>query len=84
MLAIETPYDSEAFQEAARQVNIVLTTVFIFECVVKHLAFGAKPYWYSWNAFDGVIVFISVIELGLSTASGSIGGLRVMHSVIGQ
>uniref|UniRef100_A0A3B5LE07 Sodium channel protein n=1 Tax=Xiphophorus couchianus TaxID=32473 RepID=A0A3B5LE07_9TELE len=51
--------------------NLVFTGIFTAEMVLKLVALD--PYYYfqqGWNIFDGVIVCLSLMELGLSTVEG--------------
>ncbi|XP_038156476.1 sodium channel, voltage gated, type XII, alpha a [Cyprinodon tularosa] len=51
--------------------NLVFTGIFTAEMVLKLIALD--PYYYfqqGWNIFDGVIVCLSLMELGLSTVEG--------------
>jgi len=65
--------------------NLVLTIIFIFEMVLKHVAIGIIDYWTNpWNIFDGVIVLGSVVELYMKLAGGdgggsSLGALRIVR-----
>ncbi|KAM5151888.1 sodium channel protein type 2 subunit alpha-like [Mantella aurantiaca] len=57
--------------------NLVFTGIFTAEMVFKLIAL--HPYYYfqeGWNIFDGFIVSLSLMELGLSTA----GGFTVLRS----
>ncbi|KAM4697882.1 sodium channel protein type 2 subunit alpha-like [Rhinophrynus dorsalis] len=57
--------------------NLVFTGIFTAEMVFKLIALD--PYYYfqeGWNIFDGIIVSLSLMELGLSTA----GGFSVLRS----
>ena len=70
--------------DAYEVVNYVVTTYFALEMVIKIV--GLKPRGYvadSFNVFDGVVVVVSLIELGISAAgddSGSGGSLSVLRS----
>ncbi|XP_077303682.1 sodium channel protein type 2 subunit alpha-like isoform X1 [Lithobates pipiens] len=57
--------------------NLVFTGIFTAEMVFKLIAL--HPYYYfqeGWNIFDGIIVSLSLMELGLSTT----GGFTVLRS----
>ncbi|XP_067384978.1 sodium channel protein type 2 subunit alpha-like isoform X1 [Channa argus] len=57
--------------------NLVFTTIFTAEMVLKLIALD--PYYYfqqGWNIFDGIIVCLSLMELGLS----NVEGLSVLRS----
>ncbi|XP_069020500.1 sodium channel protein type 2 subunit alpha-like [Embiotoca jacksoni] len=57
--------------------NLVFTVIFTAEMVLKLIAMD--PYYYfqqGWNIFDGVIVCLSLMELGLS----NVEGLSVLRS----
>uniref|UniRef100_A0AAR2JH35 Sodium channel protein n=1 Tax=Pygocentrus nattereri TaxID=42514 RepID=A0AAR2JH35_PYGNA len=57
--------------------NLVFTSIFTAEMVLKLIAMD--PYYYfqqGWNIFDGIIVCLSLMELGLS----NVEGLSVLRS----
>ncbi|XP_036412175.1 sodium channel, voltage gated, type XII, alpha a [Colossoma macropomum] len=57
--------------------NLVFTSIFTAEMVLKLIA--TDPYYYfqqGWNIFDGIIVCLSLMELGLS----NVEGLSVLRS----
>ena len=46
--------------------NLVLTILFTLEMLLKHVALGMLGYWSNgFNVLDGVIVFASLVDLGL-------------------
>ena len=79
LLAAETPYDSASKTALFYLLNFVLTIIFTVELVVKMRADGARAYWLSKNAFDGVIVVISLAEIVLLESSGSVGAFRAVR-----
>ncbi|XP_041908714.1 voltage-dependent N-type calcium channel subunit alpha-1B [Corvus kubaryi] len=68
-------YDApEAYEEMLKCLNIVFTSMFSMECVLKIIAFGVLNYFRdAWNVFDfvtvlGSITDILVTEIAVSTA----------------
>lgn len=54
--------------------NFIFTIIFIFELVFKVAALGIKRYLGdTMNYMDGTIVLLSIIELGMNSASGGNG-----------
>jgi len=44
-------------------VNIVFTTVFFFEAVLKLIAYGGSYFSNAWNKFDFIVVVSSLIDI---------------------
>nr|AAK55442.2 Nav1.4a [Sternopygus macrurus] len=68
---------SETFQHVLTIGNLVFTTIFTAEMVLKIIALD--PYYYfqvGWNIFDCIIVTLSLVELSLS----NMPGLSVLRS----
>ncbi|XP_072297150.1 sodium channel protein type 2 subunit alpha-like isoform X1 [Eucyclogobius newberryi] len=76
-MALEHYPMTEEFNAMLSVGNLVFTTIFTAEMVLKLIALD--PYYYfqqGWNIFDGVIVCLSLMELGLS----NVEGLSVLRS----
>ncbi|GIL75526.1 hypothetical protein Vretifemale_5298, partial [Volvox reticuliferus] len=57
---------SPEFANGLEIANLVMTSAFLLEFVVKHLGLGLVGYWREpWNLLDGAIVVTSVVELVL-------------------
>ncbi|XP_056590572.1 calcium channel, voltage-dependent, P/Q type, alpha 1A subunit, b isoform X1 [Triplophysa dalaica] len=55
---------SEAYDDVLKYLNIVFTTLFFMECILKLIAFGIKNYCRdAWNIFDFVSVIGSVTDI---------------------
>ncbi|CAK6954122.1 sodium channel%2C voltage-gated, type I-like, alpha [Scomber scombrus] len=68
---------SKYFSNVLSVGNVVFTGIFTAEMVLKIIALD--PYYYfqeGWNIFDGIIVSLSLMELGLS----NLGGMSVLRS----
>ena len=62
--------------------NTVFTIIFLVEMVFKIAALGIKKYLSDgMNYMDGTIVILSVIELGMTSASGKTGGSSPLKTV---
>lgn len=54
-MAYET--STKDYDESIKTVNLVFTSIFIMECVLKLIAYGLKGYFYNgWNRFDFFVV----------------------------
>ncbi|XP_025024892.1 sodium channel protein type 1 subunit alpha [Python bivittatus] len=76
-MAMEHYPMTERFAEVLNVGNLVFTGIFTGEMVLKLVAMD--PYYYfqeGWNIFDGVIVTLSLVELGLA----NVEGLSVLRS----
>ncbi|XP_060940112.1 sodium channel protein type 4 subunit alpha B-like isoform X1 [Limanda limanda] len=76
-MALEHYPMTEEFNTMLSVGNLVFTGIFTAEMVLKLIAMD--PYYYfqqGWNIFDGVIVCLSLMELGLS----NVEGLSVLRS----
>jgi hypothetical protein len=59
-------------EDVLHHLNTAFTALFTFEMVLKVLALGPWAYISDlWNAFDFLVVVISVVELGLVQAAES-------------
>uniref|UniRef100_A0A4W4FQY7 Sodium channel protein n=1 Tax=Electrophorus electricus TaxID=8005 RepID=A0A4W4FQY7_ELEEL len=70
-MSIEHHPMNESFQSLLSAGNLVFTTIFAAEMVLKIIALD--PYYYfqqTWNIFDSIIVSLSLLELGLSNMQG--------------
>ncbi|XP_051989664.1 sodium channel, voltage gated, type XII, alpha a [Xyrauchen texanus] len=76
-MALEHYPMTEEFNSMLSVGNLVFTGIFTAEMVLK--VFALDPYYYfqqGWNMFDGIIVCLSLMELGLS----NVEGLSVLRS----
>ncbi|KAM8933347.1 sodium channel protein type 2 subunit alpha-like isoform 2-T2 [Pelodytes ibericus] len=76
-MAMEHYPISQEFSDVLNVGNLVFTGIFTAEMVFKLIALD--PYYYfqvGWNIFDGIIVSLSLMELGLS----DVEGLSVLRS----
>ncbi|XP_016860155.1 sodium channel protein type 3 subunit alpha isoform X10 [Homo sapiens] len=76
-MAMEHYPMTEQFSSVLTVGNLVFTGIFTAEMVLKIIAMD--PYYYfqeGWNIFDGIIVSLSLMELGLS----NVEGLSVLRS----
>nr|XP_033473383.1 sodium channel, voltage-gated, type I-like, alpha isoform X2 [Epinephelus lanceolatus] len=76
-MAMEFYPMSESFSNMLAVGNVVFTSIFTAEMVLKLLALD--PYYYfqeRWNIFDGIIVSVSLMELCFSNS----GGMSVLRS----
>ncbi|GLI61880.1 hypothetical protein VaNZ11_004391 [Volvox africanus] len=66
-LGMEHDGMSPEFATGLEIANLVMTSAFLLEFVVKHLGLGLVGYWRNpWNLLDGAIVVSSAVELGLT------------------
>lgn len=79
MLFLSADSDLYAFAE---RVNRIISMFFIAEMLLKLVVYGPLSYWVDvWNALDGVLVILIVVEytLAQSTASGAVRALRLLR-----
>jgi hypothetical protein len=68
------PEWNENVQHVFKVLNVSFTIIFTFECVVKVIGVGTRGFCSDrFNIFDGVIVLISLIEMGMEQKSKSSG-----------
>nr|XP_014347370.1 PREDICTED: sodium channel protein 60E-like [Latimeria chalumnae] len=80
MLSID--YYNAPYSEDLEEGNKVLTVIFIAEAVLKILALNPVPYIKNpWNAFDFIIVCLSILDLGLSAIDIASFDLSIMRSL---
>jgi len=66
----------------AERVNRIISMFFIAEMGLKLVCYGPLSYWVDvWNALDGVLVILIVVEytLAQTTASGAVRALRLLR-----
>ncbi|CAF4227068.1 unnamed protein product, partial [Rotaria magnacalcarata] len=70
-MALDHHGQSELMTRILTGGNYFFTTVFTFECTLKLIAMAPAEFFKNgWNAFDFVIVSVSLIELGLANVKG--------------
>ncbi|KRX08852.1 hypothetical protein PPERSA_08956 [Pseudocohnilembus persalinus] len=73
----------ELYTNVLEAVNLVFTSVFIGEMVIKLLGYGFKGYWMSsWNKFDAFVVIASIVDIILTQLGTGISLLRVGPQLI--
>jgi hypothetical protein len=61
-----------SYTGALEMLNLIFTSVFICEAIIKLIALGLGGYfYYSWNVFDFFVVFCSIIDLLLTNVTSS-------------
>ena len=61
---------STAHQQASEYINYTFTAYFAMEMIIKNIGVGPKTYWRRpMDAFDGFIVFASLVEIILNQAT---------------
>nr|AMD09816.1 sodium channel alpha subunit [Acartia hudsonica] len=70
-MALDQHDQDPTMQHALNNGNYFFTATFAVEAVMKLMAMSPKYYFKEgWNIFDFIIVFLSLIELGLANVSG--------------
>ncbi|XP_078326076.1 voltage-dependent calcium channel type A subunit alpha-1-like isoform X7 [Crassostrea virginica] len=78
--------DRPKYEQILVSINIIFTTLFSIECVLKLLAFGIKNYFHDpWNVFDfitvvGSIIDVLVNEFGNTYSSFNVGVFRLFRA----
>lgn len=77
-MAIAYESATDEYKNVLIYINYVFTGIFIVECALKLLAYGAKGYFASgWNKFDFFVVLTSIFDIFLSQLSNGIQFLKV-------
>lgn len=80
-LCIDHDGETQATSTILADINTFFTVMFTVELSVKVLAMGPWEYAFEhWNKFDCLVVALSLMELGLGTASG-VSGLRAVRTL---
>ena len=70
-MALDQPGQSAKMTRILTLGNYVFTTIFTTECILKIIAMTPAKYLkIGWNAFDLLIVTVSLIELSLANVKG--------------
>lgn len=52
------------------RINLVFTSIFIMECILKIAGFGPTRYFQNtWNKFDSFVVFASIVDLIITNST---------------
>ena len=73
MIVMALTYEgcSENYSNFLKSFNYLFNFIFMFECLLKLIAYGIKPYFYSsWNKFDFVIVMVSILDIVIADIDG--------------
>ena len=84
MISMATVYDgmSSRHSSVLNTINLIFTGIFVFEMVMKMAACGFKKYFLdSWNQFDFIIVFTSLMDIVLSNAV-NMSSIRIYPQLI--
>lgn len=66
IVSMAMAYDTSpsSYDDLLTNVNYGFTAVFIFECILKIIAFGPGGYFFnSWNKFDFFVVVASIVDI---------------------
>ncbi|XP_055309467.1 voltage-dependent calcium channel type A subunit alpha-1-like isoform X3 [Sitodiplosis mosellana] len=73
LLMMKSHGQSESFEKIMRYINIVFTTLFSIESILKILGFGIKNYFKdAWNTFDFITVIGSIVDAVISEFTADI------------
>jgi len=62
---------SESIIRNVDNINIIFTTIFAIEFIIKVIGYGERFFIDSWNIFDMVIVFVTILGIILSSVSST-------------
>jgi hypothetical protein len=65
-MAVQYEGCSEIYINKLENVNLVFTTVFLLECILKLFAYGRTFFRNAWNNFDFIVVFSSLLDIMIS------------------
>lgn len=74
MLTMAMNYDGSPliYNQILDIINLIFTSIFIIECILKVVANGFAGYiYYGWNKFDCFVVVCSIVDLVLSNSINS-------------
>jgi hypothetical protein len=61
----------EGYEQFLTTLNIIFTSIFIGECVLKIAGYGISGYFYfGWNKFDFFVVIASIVDLIIANIDG--------------
>ena len=62
---------TESYEKFLEIINLIFTSIFVTECIMKLSALGIKGYFhFGWNKFDFFVVASSILDLVVSYAFG--------------
>ncbi len=63
-MTMEHENSTETFYLTLEWISTVFTLIFIFEAVLKLIAFGVEDYFYEdWNKFDFTVVILDIVDI---------------------
>ena len=63
--------DSMVYESGLTYINYIFTSVFVVEMILKWIAFKFSYFSSSWNVFDCIVVFGSVLDIVMSNMNAS-------------
>jgi hypothetical protein len=77
-MAVQYEGCSDLYIKKLEKVNLVFTSIFLIECILKLFAYGRTFFRNAWNNFDFIVVFSSLLDIiiGLLDA-GDLSFLRI-------
>jgi len=72
LMAVSFEGSDNNFNGILDTINLIFTTIFISECILKLCANGIRGYfYYGWNQFDFFVVASSVVDIIVSNTTGT-------------
>ena len=72
LMAVSFQGSDANFNTALEDINLVFTSIFIAECCLKLFADGMRSYFhYGWNQFDFFVVSSSILDIVLTSTTGT-------------
>ena len=83
VMAIESYPEDPTIAGISYALNLLFTFIFVVEMIIKMIGLGLRGYCSDgFNIFDGTVVTISLVELGIAlSGGGSGGGLAILRSL---
>ena len=63
--------DSVVYESGLTYINYIFTSVFVIEMILKWIAFKFSYFSSSWNVFDWIVVFGSILDIVMSNMNAS-------------
>lgn len=74
---------SESYTSILRYINLMFTSIFVFECILKLIGLGPQYFLITWNNFDFSIVLASIVDFLMDLLGNSFSSaLRVGPQIV--
>jgi len=79
-MAIAYENSISTYSNVLEWIGLICTIFFIFESLIKLMAYGVYEYFkQTWNVFDFIVVCTGIIDIGISASSLSLSIFRILQ-----